>query len=324
MPIPAAVYSSLWASYGPSQKIAAYNTARTTIDELLGAGVPQSDIDWMLSNGYEPPEPARTIQQEPIYRQPEPEPEPEPIYYEPEPQPEPIYTQPEPEPQPVYTPQPTPTPVLPTVNEPIKLSAQQQLQQAIQNARYEIAGEQGNETAYNDIVVNGKTYAVINPETIVRKADDQSGLFGKQTRYEYLDPATGETIIDVQVDGGALQAVMPIILAVGTAAFPGVAQAIGSALGATGATAAAVGNAVINASVSVASGVDPLTAIKNATVNLGVGELANGLTDNSLVNNVIKSGATAAEGITGVFNNMQNFVAALLFGSLNAIDLSFM
>jgi len=102
MPIPAAVYSSLWASYGPSQKIAAFNAAGTTVDELLGAGVPQSDIDWMLSNGYAPPEPARTIQQETIYRQPEPEP----IYYEPEP----IYTQPEPEPepQPVYTPPSTP------------------------------------------------------------------------------------------------------------------------------------------------------------------------------------------------------------------------
>ena len=78
MPIPAAVYSSLWASYGPSQKIDAFNAAGTTVDELLGAGVPQSDIDWMLSNGYAPPEPARTIQQETIYRQPEPEPEPEP------------------------------------------------------------------------------------------------------------------------------------------------------------------------------------------------------------------------------------------------------
>jgi hypothetical protein len=202
-------------------------------------------------------------------------------------------------------------------DEAARLAAQQsvvspanQLQQAVQNAAYTVIGEQGNDIAYNDITINGKTYSVINPTTIVRKADDQSGMTGKMTRYEYLDPDTGQPILDVQVDGGAFQAVMPLLVTIGTAAFPGLAQVIGTALGATGATATAIGGAVINAATSVAAGADPATAIKNAAISAGVGQLTSGLTGNSLVDSVVRSGATAA--LTGgdVGNAIINSVIA--------------
>jgi hypothetical protein len=190
------------------------------------------------------------------------------------------------------------------------VSPASQLQQAIQDAAYTVIGEQGNDIAYNDITINGKTYAVINPTTIVRKADDQSGMTGKMTRYEYLDPDTGQPILDVQVDGGAFQAIMPLLVTIGTAAFPGLAQVIGTALGATGATATAIGGAVINAATSVAAGADPATAIKNAAISAGVGQLTSGLTGNSLVDSVVRSGATAA--LTGgdVGNAIINSVIA--------------
>ena len=46
---------SLPGPSGAAEKIRRFNAAGTTVDELLGAGVPQSDIDWMLANGYSPP-----------------------------------------------------------------------------------------------------------------------------------------------------------------------------------------------------------------------------------------------------------------------------
>ena len=177
---------------------------------------------------------------------------------------------------------------------PAPVNAGSNIRQAVQNAAYTVVGEQGNDIAYNDITINGKTYSVINPTTIVRKSDDQSGMTGKMTRYEYLDPDTGESILDVQVDGGAFQAIMPLLVTVGTAAFPGLAQVIGTALGATGATATAIGGAVIQAATSVAAGADPATAIRNAAIGAGVGQLTSGLTGNSLVDSVVRSGATAA------------------------------
>lgn len=96
-----------WTSYTPQQKISWFNSNGTTIEELVGAGVPESDILYMLNNGYNPPAPVvqEPIQQEPIYTQPEPVyQEPvyqEPVYQEPVYQ-EPVYT------QPVYTPPPAP------------------------------------------------------------------------------------------------------------------------------------------------------------------------------------------------------------------------
>lgn len=97
-----------WTSYTPQQKISWFNSNGTTIQELVGAGVPESDITWMLSNGYNPPAPVvqQPIQQEPIYTQPEPVYQ-EPVYQEPVYQ-EPVYQEPVYTP-PVYTPPPAPT-----------------------------------------------------------------------------------------------------------------------------------------------------------------------------------------------------------------------
>lgn len=97
-----------WTSYTPQQKISWFNSKGTTIEELVGAGVPESDITWMLSNGYNPPAPVvqQPIQQEPVYTEPEPVYE-EPVYQEPVYQ-EPVYQEPVYTP-PVYTPPPAPT-----------------------------------------------------------------------------------------------------------------------------------------------------------------------------------------------------------------------
>jgi hypothetical protein len=78
-----------WANYTPQQKISWFNANGVTTADLASAGVPQSDIDWMLDNGYSPPAPvvAKPIQQEPVRTQPEPTYQ-EPVYYEPEP----VYT----------------------------------------------------------------------------------------------------------------------------------------------------------------------------------------------------------------------------------------
>ncbi len=185
------------------------------------------------------------------------------------------------------------------------------IQRAVENAAYQQIGEQGSTTAYNDITIDGKTYSVLDPTSIVRKSDDQSGLTSNMTRYEYLSPETGEVTIDVQVKGGALQAIMPLLVTIGTAAFPGVAQIIGTALGATtAATATAIGGAVINAAASVAAGADPKTAITNAAIGVGIGQLTNGLTGNTLVDNAIRSGATAAATGGDISNAVLNSVIA--------------
>lgn len=47
-----------WSSYGPQEKIAWFNANNVTYDQLRAAGVPQSDIDYMWSNGYTSGRPA--------------------------------------------------------------------------------------------------------------------------------------------------------------------------------------------------------------------------------------------------------------------------
>jgi hypothetical protein len=42
-----------WSSYSPAQKIAYFNENLIIPSELLTAGVSQSDIDWMMDNGYD-------------------------------------------------------------------------------------------------------------------------------------------------------------------------------------------------------------------------------------------------------------------------------
>ena len=41
-----------WDGFTPQQKIAWFNQNNVSVDQLRAAGVPQSDIDWMLQNGY--------------------------------------------------------------------------------------------------------------------------------------------------------------------------------------------------------------------------------------------------------------------------------
>ena len=77
--------------------------------------------------------------------------------------------------------------------------------------------------------------------------------------------------------------------------IPGLNVAIGTALGATSAVAAqALGNAVIQASLSVAAGAKPGDALKNAAASFGVSQLVPNLTGNAFIDNALKSGATAA------------------------------
>ena len=47
-----------WESYGPQEKISWFNSNNVTYDQLRAAGVPQSDIDYMWSNGYTSGRPA--------------------------------------------------------------------------------------------------------------------------------------------------------------------------------------------------------------------------------------------------------------------------
>jgi hypothetical protein len=47
-----------WANYTPDQKITWFNQNNVSIDQLRAAGVPQSDIDYMWSNGYTSGRPA--------------------------------------------------------------------------------------------------------------------------------------------------------------------------------------------------------------------------------------------------------------------------
>jgi hypothetical protein len=41
-----------WKSFSPQEKIAWFNQNNVSVDQLRAAGVPQSDIDYMLANGY--------------------------------------------------------------------------------------------------------------------------------------------------------------------------------------------------------------------------------------------------------------------------------
>ena len=43
-----------WDKYSPSEKISWFNSVGATVKELTDAGVPQSDINYMLDNGFNP------------------------------------------------------------------------------------------------------------------------------------------------------------------------------------------------------------------------------------------------------------------------------
>jgi hypothetical protein len=148
-------------------------------------------------------------------------------------------------------------------------------QRAIQNAARTESQENALVTTYDPITLGGKEWTVTaGGNSLMRLADDQSGLGPKQYRYEELDAATGQIRQGVDVEGpGLFQKFLtnPITgIALGLL-LPGVGQAIGSALGATGAAAGALGSGVLNFGLQVAAGADPVDALKGAVLSAGAG-----------------------------------------------------
>ena len=104
------------------------------------------------------------------------------------------------------------------------------------------------------------------------------------------EPAYYKGAQDIGFFEGMLREGLPFIASV----VPGLNVAIGSALGATSTVMAqALGNAVMNAALSVAAGANPADALKNAAVSFGVSQLIPNLTGNQFIDNAIKAGATA-------------------------------
>jgi hypothetical protein len=104
------------------------------------------------------------------------------------------------------------------------------------------------------------------------------------------EPAYYKGAQDIGFFEGMLREGLPFVASV----VPGLNVAIGAALGATSTVMAqALGNAVMNASLSVAAGANPADALKNAAVSFGVSQLIPNLTGNQFIDNAIKAGATA-------------------------------
>lgn len=104
------------------------------------------------------------------------------------------------------------------------------------------------------------------------------------------EPAYYKGAQDIGFFEGMLREGLPFIASV----IPGLNVAIGAALGATSTVMAqALGNAVMNAALSVAAGANPADALKNAAVSFGVSQLIPNLTGNQFIDNAIKAGATA-------------------------------
>lgn len=104
------------------------------------------------------------------------------------------------------------------------------------------------------------------------------------------EPAYYKGAQDIGFFEGMLREGLPFIASV----VPGLNVAIGAALGATSTVMAqALGNAVMNAALSVAAGANPADALKNAAVSFGVSQLIPNLTGNQFIDNAIKAGATA-------------------------------
>lgn len=148
-------------------------------------------------------------------------------------------------------------------------------QRAIEDARYTVGTEGGVDTGYNPVTLEGSEWTVTpGGDSLVKMSQDQSGLGAKQYRYDLLDPVTGQVTQQIGVEGPGLwksfltNPVTGMILGL---ALPGVGSAIGSALGATGAAATALGSGVLNFGLQVASGADPINALKGAVLSAGAG-----------------------------------------------------
>jgi hypothetical protein len=80
-------------------------------------------------------------------------------------------------------------------SQPARLTA---IQELVQSAKRFVPTEQGYDVTYDPIKIGGKEYLVLNENTIVRKADSQSGVPSGEVRYEYIDPQTSQITSSVQ------------------------------------------------------------------------------------------------------------------------------
>jgi len=270
-----------WDSFDASQKIAWFTANDVSVSDLQSAGVDQATLNFMLDNGYEPPEERLNQQVMNLLAQ------------ETEAQTgvrprETVAAVTEPA-APVVTPEPTPTPTAAPIAETV--SSPTQIQQAVQDAAYVVAGEQGDTIAYNDITIGGKDYAVLSPTDIVRKSDEKSGVPSGATKYEYVDPTTGTITEDVQVPTTALQTFAPIIGAAASVLLPGVGSAIGQALG----VSPALGTAIANVGLQVAQGAPLQDALLTAGIQYGTPQVFTDPTVARAVSNIASAAATGQD-----------------------------
>lgn len=144
-----------------------------------------------------------------------------------------------------------------------------------------------NDINSNDFIflVGSKTGGE-NRERVAQNYQLQNGKFTPVGNPSYYKGAQ-----DIGFFEGFVREGLPFVVSF----IPGLNVAIGTALGATSAVAAqALGNAVIQASLSVAAGAKPSDALKNAAASFGVSQLVPNLTGNAFIDNALKSGATAA------------------------------
>lgn len=80
-------------------------------------------------------------------------------------------------------------------SQPARLTA---IQELVQSAKRLVPTEQGYDVTYDPIKIGGKEYLVLNENTVVRKADSQSGVPSGEVRYEYIDPQTSQITLSVQ------------------------------------------------------------------------------------------------------------------------------
>ena len=80
-------------------------------------------------------------------------------------------------------------------SQPARLTA---IQELVQSAKRFVPTEQGYDVTYDPIKIGGKEYLVLNENTVVRKADSQSGVPSGEVRYEYIDPQTSQITLSVQ------------------------------------------------------------------------------------------------------------------------------
>ena len=136
----------------------------------------------------------------------------------------------------------------------------------------------------------------IDPATGKEFSPNFGGTYAGEGGTNYgvnIDPSGTAKFVTTAEDTSDAGNILPIV-SLALIAFPGVGTAIGSALGASGATATVLGNAIVNAGISVASGVPVDKALTNAAVSFGVSQFAPNLTNNVYIDNAVKAVAVAS------------------------------